>query len=66
MQPGRRVPSDKFYVAVKESGPTAFSGRIFAATLEQPSSFGLTLDATISVADIPAEAIREFAEKNIG
>ena len=66
MQPGRRVPSDKFYVAVRESGATSLSGRIFAATLEQPNSFAVTIDATISVADVPAEAIREFAEKHIG
>jgi Putative DNA-binding domain len=66
MQPGRRVPSDKFYVAVRESGPTSLSGLIFAATLEQPQSFAVTIDATISVADVPAEAIREFAEKHIG
>lgn len=65
MQPGRRVPSDKFYVAVRESGPTSLSGRIFAATLEQPKSFDVTIDATISVSDVPAEAIRKFAEKQI-
>jgi hypothetical protein len=66
MQPRRRVPSDKFYVAVREIGPTFLSGRIFAATLEQPSSFAVTIDATISVSDVPAEAIRELAEKHIG
>jgi hypothetical protein len=66
MQPGRRVPSDKFYVAVRESGLVSLSGRIFAATLEQPKSFALTIDATISVVDILAEAIRESAEKHIG
>jgi hypothetical protein len=66
MQPGRRVPSDKFYVAVRQCGPTPLSGRIFAATLEQPSSFDVTIDSTISVADVPAEAILEFAEKQIG
>ena len=66
MQPGRRVPSDKFYVAVRKSGPTSLSGRIVTATLEQPKSFALTIDATISVADVPAKAIREFAEKHIG
>jgi hypothetical protein len=66
MQPGRRVPSEKFYVAVRKSGLTSMSGRIFAATLEEPKSFAVTIDATISVADVPVEAIREFADKHIG
>jgi len=65
MQPGRRVPSDKFYVAVRKSRLTSLSGRIIAATLEQPKSFVVMIDATVSVAEIPAEAIREFAEKYI-
>lgn len=66
MQPGRRVPSEKFYVAVRESGSSSLSGRIFAATLEGPKSFVVTIDATISIADVPAKAIREFAEKHLG
>lgn len=66
MQPGRRIPSEKFYVAVRDTGPTSLSGRIFAATLERPSSFTMTIDATISVADVPAETIRELAKKHIG
>jgi hypothetical protein len=65
MQPGRRVPSDKFYVAVRKSGLTSLSGRIIASTLAQPKSFAVMIDATVSVAEIPAEAIREFAEKHI-
>jgi hypothetical protein len=65
MQPGRRVPSDKFYVAVRKSGPTSLSGRIIAATLEQPKSFAVTINATISVAEVSAKAICEFAEKLI-
>lgn len=66
MQPGRRVPSEKFYVAVRDSGPTSISGLIFAATLEQPQSFSLTIDATISAADVSADAIVEFADKDAG
>lgn len=62
MQPGRRVASDKFYLAVMESGPACVSGWIFAATLERPKPFALTIDATISVSDVSVDAIRRFAE----
>lgn len=59
MQPSRRVWSEKFYVAVRESGQTALSGRIFAATLKQPMPFELTIDAAIKEGTVPAQAIRE-------
>jgi len=39
---------------------------MFSGPFSQPKSFAVTIDATISVADAPAEAIREFAEKHIG
>jgi hypothetical protein len=38
---------------------------IFAATLEHPQSFAMTIDASISVADVPAKAIRKIADKYI-
>ena len=54
MQPGRRVPSDRFYLAVRKSDATSLSGKIFAATLEQLKLFPVTIDATISVSDVSA------------
>jgi hypothetical protein len=63
MQPGRRVWSDKFYVAVRTNGTTVIPGRIFAATLPQPREFSLVIEATVQEAFVSVDDLRRSAQK---
>ena len=63
MQPGRKVWSDKFYIAVRTDGRAVMPGRIFAATLPPPTEFSLAIDASIEEESISVEQLRQMAKE---
>ncbi len=63
MQPGRKLWSDKFYVAVRTNATTAITGSIFAATLPQPQEFSLMIEATIQQEAVSVDDLRRIAKE---
>lgn len=47
LQPGRKVWTDVFYIAIPQSGEIQFSGAIFAANLVEPQEFTLSINADV-------------------
>lgn len=48
LQPGRKVWSDEFHLAVINSGKVKIQGHLYAANLPQPQSFILSINAQIT------------------
>lgn len=63
MQPGRRVWSEKFYVAITKSGATRLEGQILAATLREPKSFALIVEAVVTNASMSTEDLRKLSRQ---
>ena len=64
LQPGRTVWSDKFFVAVNESGKSSLKGRVFAANLDVPKEFTLTIDADISERNMSVTELLQMADSD--
>jgi len=64
LQPGRTVWSDKFFVAVNESGKFSLTGRVFAANLDVPKEFTLTIDADISDREMSVSELLQMADSD--
>ena len=64
LQPGRTVWSDKFFVAVNASGKSSLKGRVFAANLDVPKEFTLTIDADISEREMSVSELLQMADSD--
>jgi hypothetical protein len=62
LQPGRTVWSEKFYVALTQSGQASLKGRIYAADLAGPKDFALTIHATVVEREVSAVELVEKAD----
>jgi hypothetical protein len=63
MQPGRRVWSQKFYVAITESGTTRLEGHLLAATLAEPRAFALIVEAAVTNVSMSLDDLRKLSRQ---
>jgi hypothetical protein len=64
LQPGRTVWSDKFFIAVNQSGEFSLKGRVFAANLDVPKEFVLTIHADISDREMSVSELVQMADSD--
>lgn len=62
VQPGRRVLTDKFYVACSESGTVVLAGKIFSKHLPQPVAVELTLKYSVAVERVERDRFLAWAD----
>lgn len=62
MQPGRKVWTDSFYLAISRNGHNELTGHILAANLPEPKKFSLLIDADIIESEISVEELRSLPE----
>jgi Schlafen, AlbA_2 len=63
MQPGRSVWSEKFYVAITESGTTRLEGHLLAATLPEPRAFALIVEAAVTNVSMSLDDLRKLSRQ---
>ena len=62
LQPGRKVWTDDFYMAVIQSGEVQIDGSLFAANLPRPQSFTLSINAQIARTEMTLDELTALDE----
>lgn len=62
LQPGRKVWTDEFHMAVIDSGEVTVQGHLYAANLSQPQSFTLSINAQIARTSITVDELTSLDE----
>lgn len=62
LQPGRKVWTDEFHLAVIKSGEVKIQGHLYAANLSQPQSFTLSINAQISQTSMSIDELTALDE----
>ncbi len=62
LQPGRKVWTDVFYMAVMQSGEVQIHGSLFAANLPKPQSFTLSINAQIARTEMTVDELTSLSE----
>ncbi|CAK9105619.1 Transcriptional regulator [Durusdinium trenchii] len=62
LQPGRKVWTDEFHLAVIDSGEVKIQGHLYAANLSQPQSFTRSIDAQITRTSMTVDELTALDE----
>lgn len=62
LQPGRKVWTDEFHMAVIQSGEVQIDGSLFAANLPKPQSFTLSISAQIARTEMALDELTALDE----
>ena len=61
VQPGRKVLTDKFYIACCQPGTVTLSGKVFSKNLPQPVNVELSIEFAITAEEIELDRFLEWA-----
>jgi hypothetical protein len=64
LQPGRKVWTNEFHMAVIQSGVVQIDGSLFAANLPKPQSFTLSINAQIARTEMTLDELTALDEPN--